>query len=107
MLFQFVKAAVEFLCEDVMLRDNARGVSLHLVDVFTEEFRVLLDRAKHPSSCGEDSDATTKVNREQEVKSPWRVARISLLHSLALHREWVISMRPKYNLGRKLETPVP
>lgn len=44
------------------MRDNARGVALHVVDVLTDEFRMLLDRVAHPAS-----DAASRPEQEQEV----------------------------------------
>lgn len=63
----FVKAAVEFLCEEVMLCANARGVALHIVDVLTDEFRVLLDPAVHPSSASGRQDIASSPEQEERL----------------------------------------
>lgn len=64
----FVKMAMDFLCEEIMLRGNARGVALHLVEVLTEEFRMLLDPVAHPTSNSGNSDAISRPEREQEER---------------------------------------
>lgn len=64
----FVRVAVEFLCEEVMLHGNARGVALHIVDVLTDEFRMLLDPIGHPASNSGDQGATSSPEQKQEER---------------------------------------
>lgn len=64
---QFVRAAVDFLYEEVMLQSKARGIALHVVDVLTDEFQVLLGAVADSASNNGPSSVAHTPEQEQEV----------------------------------------
>lgn len=64
---QFVRPAVDFLWEEVMLLSTARGVALHIADILSDEFRALLDAEKQPALSSEATDTVSRQEKQQEV----------------------------------------
>lgn len=51
-----------------MLQSNARGIALHLADIVTDEFRVLLDAEACPSSESGSSSSDPEREQDEEVR---------------------------------------
>lgn len=57
-----------------MLQSNARGIALHLADIVTDEFRVLLDAEACPSSESGSSSSDPQREEDEEVRETNTIA---------------------------------
>lgn len=64
----FVKPAVDFLWEEVMLLSTARGIALHVADIFTDEFRALLHAEQQPASSSQATDTVSRQEKQQKER---------------------------------------